>query len=157
MVQSFEFGGKIVWQPTPDYVERAHLTHFMRQHNIENFDTLMQRSTDDVAWFTEAVLKYLQIEFYEPYTQVVDLSSGIQWPHWCLGGKMNIIHNCLDKYIGTSTEHQTALIWEGEDASTRALTCGRIVGNCQNWGHYFTAFFWLWSQRSCYPFGGCRC
>jgi len=126
MVQSFEFGGKIVWEPTPDYIESAHLTHFMRQHNIENFDALMQRSTSDVAWFTEAVLKYLQIEFYQPYTQVVDLSSGIQWPHWCLGGKMNIVHNCVDKYIGTPTEHQTALIWEGEDSVTQALTYAEL-------------------------------
>jgi len=122
MAQSFEFGGKIVWQPPPDYVENAHLTHFMRQNNIADFDDLMQRSTNNVAWFTEAVLKYLNIEFYEPYSRVVDLSRGIQWPSWCLGGVMNITHNCLDKYMGTPTEHQTAFIWEGEDGGMRALT-----------------------------------
>ncbi len=126
MAQSFQFGGKIVWQPTPDYLENAHLTHFMRRHNINDFDTLMQRSTQDVAWFTEAVLQYLNIEFFEPYTQVVDLSRGIQWPDWCLGGQMNIVHNCLDKYMDTPTEHRTAFHWEGEDGSTRALTYGQL-------------------------------
>ncbi|MEN8172064.1 MAG: AMP-binding protein [Chloroflexota bacterium] len=122
MAQSFEFGGKIVWEPSPDYLENAHLTHFMRQHNIADFDQLMQRSTADVPWFTEALLQYLNIEFYEPYTQVLDLSRGIQWPDWCVGGVMNITHNCLDKYIGTPTEHCRAFIWEAEDGAVGSLT-----------------------------------
>jgi acetyl-CoA synthetase len=39
---------------------------------------------------------------------------------------MNIIHNCLDKYIGTPVESQTALIWEGEEGSVRRLTYGEL-------------------------------
>ncbi|NPA26609.1 MAG: AMP-dependent synthetase, partial [Chloroflexi bacterium] len=81
-LQSFLYNNPFVWWPTPEYTERAHLTHFMRRHNIPDFDTLMKRSTDDIAWFTEAVLDYLGIEFYEPYTQIVDLSRGPQWPRW---------------------------------------------------------------------------
>ncbi|NPA31674.1 MAG: AMP-binding protein, partial [Chloroflexi bacterium] len=99
----------------------------MRRHNIPDYDTLMQRSTDDIAWFTEAVLDYLGIEFYEPYTQIVDLSRGPQWPRWCVGGKMNIVHNLLDKYMGTETEHRPALIWEGEEGATRTMTYGELA------------------------------
>ena len=70
--------------------------------------------------------KFLDIRFYQPYTQVVDLSRGIAWPRWCVGGKMNIVHNCLDKYIGTPAEDQVALIWEGEDGQTSRLTYGQL-------------------------------
>ena len=101
MSEAFDFGGQVVWRPTTDYIEGAHLTRFMRLHNIHTFEELMRRSTIDVAWFTEAVLKYLDIRFYEPYSQVIDTGRGIAWPHWCVGGKLNIVHNCLDKYIGT--------------------------------------------------------
>ena len=66
MTQSFDFGGPIVWEPTQEHIENARLTAFMRTHNIANFDELMTRSTADVAWFTEAVLKFLDIQFYEP-------------------------------------------------------------------------------------------
>jgi (3R)-3-hydroxyacyl-CoA dehydrogenase / 3a,7a,12a-trihydroxy-5b-cholest-24-enoyl-CoA hydratase / enoyl-CoA hydratase 2 len=52
----------------------------------------------DVAWFTEAVLDYLDIQFQRPYTQVVDLSAGIQRPVWCVDGQLNIAHNCVDKW-----------------------------------------------------------
>lgn len=126
MDESFDFGGQIVWQPTSDYVENAHLTRFMRQHGIESFDELMRRSTGDVAWFTDALLKYLDIRFYHPYSQVVDLSRGIAWPRWCVDGKMNIVHNCLDKYVGTPTEPRSALVWEGEEGETQTLTYGEL-------------------------------
>ena len=118
----FEFGGQIVWRPSPETIERANLTRFMRQHNIENYAELMQRSVQDVAWFTGAVLEFLDIRFYQPYTQVLDSSRGIAWPRWCVDGKMNIIHNCLDKYAGTAADQRTALIWEGEEGQVRSLT-----------------------------------
>nr|KXH71728.1 MAG: AMP-dependent synthetase [Candidatus Thorarchaeota archaeon SMTZ1-45] len=126
MKETFEFGGEIVWRPTSEHVEKANLTRFMKLHEIEDFDELMQRSTEDVAWFTDALLKFLNIEFYEPYDQVVDLSNGIAWPRWCVNGKLNIIHNCIDKYMGTNTETQLALIWEGEDGATRSMTYGDL-------------------------------
>jgi acetyl-CoA synthetase len=122
MTDQFDFGGDIVWRPTQAHIERSHLTAFMRQHGIENFDALMKRSTEDVAWFTDALLKYLEIEFYEPYSQVVDLSGGIQLPKWCVGGKMNIAHNCVDKYQPSVISHQLAVLWEGEEGTTSSLT-----------------------------------
>ena len=126
MSNQFEFGGEIVWRPTPDYVENAHLTRFMRKHSISDFAELMRRSTSDVAWFTEAVLEYLDVEFYKPYEKVVDLGSGIAWPEWCLGAEMNIVHNCLDKHIGKPSEDRPALTWEGEEGETQTLTYGQL-------------------------------
>ncbi|MEA3440218.1 MAG: AMP-binding protein, partial [Chloroflexota bacterium] len=126
MSDKFDFGGQIVWEPSPDYADNAHISIFMRRYGITSFNELMTRSTENVAWFTEAVLQYLNIEFYRPYSQVVDLSQGNAWPRWCVGGKMNIVHNCLDKYMHTPTEDRTALIWEGEDGQTTSLTYGEL-------------------------------
>ena len=126
MKENFEFGGDIVWRPSRDNVERANLTRFMKLHGIETFNELMQRSTEDIKWFTDAILKFLNIQFYQPYSEVVDLSRGIAWPRWCVNAKMNIVHNCLDKYIGTPVENQTALIWEGEDGTVRSMTYGEL-------------------------------
>ena len=127
MSENYDFGGKIVWQPSQDYIEHAHLTRFMQQHGITGYSDLMRRSTQDIAWFTEAILEYLDIRFYKPYSRILDLSRGISWPRWCVGGKMNIVHNCLDKYSGTATESRLAVIWEGEDARTRTLTYAELL------------------------------
>ncbi len=126
MSETFDFGGEIVWTPTPDHISKANLTAFMRRHDIPDFDALMQRSTEDVSWFTDAVLKYLDIEFYKPYTQVADFSKGIQWAQWCVGGQMNIVHNCVDKYIGTPAENNLAYIWEGEEGVSRSISYGEL-------------------------------
>lgn len=122
MTEQFTFGGDIVWRPTPEYIERAHLTAFMHQHGIKDFDELMYSSTKDIAWFTDAVLKYLDVQFYEPYSKVLDLSEGIQFPKWCVGGKMNIIHNCVDKYQQSTISNQPLVVWEGEEGITKSLT-----------------------------------
>jgi len=71
-----------VWHTTPDDIENPHLTKFIRQHENTDFDRLISRSTSDIARFTEAILDYLKIEFYEPNQQVVDLSRGYAWPQW---------------------------------------------------------------------------
>jgi acetyl-CoA synthetase len=126
MSEEFTFGGEIVWRPGPEEIERAHLTAFMRLHGIADFAELMRRSTEDVAWFTDALLKYLDIQFYQPYSQVVDLSEGIQFPRWCVDGKMNIVHNCLDKYQVTPRAEQLAVLWEGEEGAVRGLTYAQL-------------------------------
>jgi acetyl-CoA synthetase len=126
MSDGYEFGGPIVWRPTPDYIDNAHLTKFMRLHKIPDFSELMRLSTLDVAWFSEAVLEYLDIRFYRPYTEVVNLSQGIALPQWCVNGEMNIVHNCLDKYIGTEVEHRLAMIAETEDGQSCTFTYGQL-------------------------------
>jgi acetyl-CoA synthetase len=121
-------GQEIVWRPTAESIARSHLGRFMRAHNIASYGDLMRRSTTDVAWFTDAVLRYLDIRFRTPYTQVLDLSGGIQWPRWCVGGQLNIVTNCLDKWAERhDTRDRLALIWEGEEGSVRRLTYGELA------------------------------
>lgn len=122
MADSFELGNEIVWVPGKEYVENANLTHFMNQYNISSFEELMYRSSSDPAWFTDALLKYLKIEFYRPYTEVLSLERGIAWPKWCINGQMNIVHNCLDKYIHTPDAQKLAIIAETEDGQVIKLT-----------------------------------
>ena len=126
-MDQFAFGGAIAWRPTSDYVERSRLVDFMKKHRLNTLDELMTRSTTDLEWFWRAVMDDLGIEFYEPYSRVVDLSSGVATAKWCLDGRMNIVHNCLEKWRGTATEHRPALRWEGEEGTTRTLTYAELL------------------------------
>src|SRR2546425_12133407 len=125
-MEKFEFGGEIVWRPTPELIAQSHLTRFMDRHGIGSLDELTRRSTADIAWFWDAVLQELAIQFYSPYSKIVDLSRGIPWPKWCVGGELNIIHNCLDKHEGTSTDGHIAVRWEGEEGVVRTLTYAEL-------------------------------
>src|SRR5437773_6643344 len=125
-MEKFEFGGEIVWRPTPELIAQSHLQRFMDRHGIRSLDELMRRSTADIAWFWDAVLHELAIQFYSPYSRIVDLSRGMPWPQWCVGGEMNVIHNCLDKHEGTPADSHIAVRWEGEEGAVRTLTCAEL-------------------------------
>jgi acetyl-CoA synthetase len=121
-VSEFQFGGQFVWRPTPELVAQSNLQRFIEKHELGSYDELMQRSTTDIAWFWDTVLSDLDIQFYKPYSRVVDLSEGKPWARWCVGGEMNIVHNMLDKYAGTEIDNRVAIKSETEDGTTRTLT-----------------------------------
>ncbi len=106
----------IAWQPDSDAQARARLTSFLRQCGEADFDSLYQRSIQDVEWFTGELLRFLEVKFDPPYTQLLDLSEGAPWARWCVGGGLNISTACL---AGRDPQ-QTAVAWEGEEGATRA-------------------------------------
>jgi len=121
-VSEFQFGGQFVWHPTPELIVQSNLQRFVNKHGLRSYDELMQRSTMDIAWFWDTVLRDLDIQFYKPYSRVVDLSEGKPWARWCVDGEMNVIHNMLDKYTGTPTDEKIAIKSETEDGTIRTLS-----------------------------------
>src|SRR5262245_15551915 len=133
--QAFEFGGEVAWRPSSEYIEGSRLVAFIKKHGLRDYADLMRRSTSDLDWFWRAVLDDLGIEFYEPYHTVLDTSAGPAHARWCVGGRMNIVHNCLDKWAGTPTDQREAVRWEGEEGATRSLTYAELrrdVNRCAN-------------------------
>src|SRR5437870_1154888 len=124
----FDFGGEIVWRPSPEVIANSNLTRFMKAHGLSSLEELQRRSITDLDWFWNAVLKDLDIRFRQPYSRVLDLSRGIAWPVWCVGGVMNIVENCLEKYAGAGIDEKTALIWEGEEGQVRRLSYFELRG-----------------------------
>ena len=104
MEQQFDFAGEVVWRPSRTIVEKSNLTRFMRRHGIASLDALQKKSTDDIEWFWNAVIEDLGIHFETPYSKIVDLSKGVQWPRWCVDGRMNIVATMLDCRAGTAVD-----------------------------------------------------
>jgi acetyl-CoA synthetase len=111
----------IVWKPSDAYVRRANVTRLMHAHGIRTEDELIRRSTADVAWFWDAAVEDLGIEFFEPYERVLDESKGVEWATWFGGGKINLAHNCVDRWADR-TPDALAVIWEGEEGGVRRIS-----------------------------------
>jgi acetyl-CoA synthetase len=118
--------GDVMWEPSPDVIARSRLKRFMDQHGIETFPELLKRADDDVEWFWDAAIKDIDIAFYRHYDKVVDLSQGKPWAKWWIGGRMNIVQSCLDRYRDDESRDKTAIIWEGEPGDVRKLTYGEL-------------------------------
>lgn len=115
------------WHPSKEVIERAQLTRFMSFCGIDSFDALYKRSIEDVEWFTEQVLRFLNIRFDDPYTKILDLSKGIEWPRWCVGAKLNITKSCLDNHLeNKESANRSAIICEGEEGNIRTLSYSQL-------------------------------
>src|SRR5919202_5960963 len=113
----------LAWEPTPEYVERAHVTRLMRAHGIETIDELRRRSVEDVEWYWDAAVRDLGIEFATPYERVMDDSRGAPWATWFTGGRVNLVHNCVDRWADREdARDRVALIGESETGASRTLT-----------------------------------
>jgi acetyl-CoA synthetase len=118
--------GNYVWSPTPDVVERANVTRFMRRHGIADHRELVARSTADIEWFWGAVLEDLDVAFFRPHDAILDASRGIAWCRWFVGGSINLAHHCLDRHALSSRRDRAAVIWEGEDGTVRRLSYAEL-------------------------------
>jgi len=130
-----------VWVPSEEIKTASRLGDFLRRHDLADYAALRVCPARDPDWFWNAVIEFFGIRFEVPYDQVLDLSAGIAWANWCVGGKTNLVLNCLDAHMGTPTRDRTAIVWEGEDGTTRrstyaelnAETC-RLAGGLRNLG-----------------------
>ncbi len=116
----------ITWRPTSCLYRAKPPSSLHAAAWNQTFDALLKRSTNDIEWFWDAVVRDLDMRWLKPYDKVLDLSEGVEWPHWFVGGKYNYVYNAVDKWANAdnpnnnlSPEH-SALIWEGEE---RRETC----------------------------------
>jgi acetyl-CoA synthetase len=126
---------EIVWRPTPEVVERARITRFMRAHGLSSLAELQRRSVADTEWYWTAVVRDLGLRWLQPPTRVLDGARGPAWPAWFPGGRLNFTDNCIDRHLEAGRGEKPALIWEGDDGQGRALTyhdLGREVGRLAN-------------------------
>ena len=139
----------IAWTPTPEVIERARLTQFMKQVGVSTWDELYTYSIDDVEKFTEEVLKFLDIRFDPQYEKLLDISGGVELPKWFSSPQrrgdgetesepgavatgfrsagLNITEMCLDRWQTNEMRDQPALVWEGEDGTTTTLSYADLM------------------------------
>jgi len=62
-----------------------------------------------------------EYEWFEPWEKVLD-DSRAPFYQWFVGGKVNIVANCLDRHVSTWRRNKLALIWEGETGELRTYS-----------------------------------
>ncbi|MCL7412196.1 MAG: acetate--CoA ligase [ANME-2 cluster archaeon] len=112
-------GEKRTFYPSKEIVENSNVKQWMDAHDIPDIENLYQRSKD-IEWFWGEVEKDL-LTWYSPYDKVLDRSDA-PFYHWFTKGKYNIVHDALDRHIGTPTEHKVAYIFESEQGNVTELT-----------------------------------
>ena len=116
----------VAWRPTPGYLERSRLRRFMQTVGVKSYQALLAWAAADPARFWDAALRDLGLEFYQPYTQTLDLSRGLPWARWFVGGLYNYAHDAVDKRARGADAGKIAVTWEGEEGATRTFTYAEL-------------------------------
>jgi acetyl-CoA synthetase len=114
------------WNPTTAYIDGANVTRLARAHGLSGIDELRSRSVADPAWYWDAVVTDLGLSFRSPYSRVLDLRHGIEYPDWFAGATINIVDSCLLRWREKAPE-RIAVSHEDEAGRIRELTFGDMA------------------------------
>ena len=94
-----------IYEPAADVVDHA---------RIKDWREAEARAAADPAayWAAEAS----ELEWSQPWTEVLD-DSDAPFHRWFVGGRTNIVTNCIDRHLAGPRKNKLALIWVGEDTS----------------------------------------
>jgi acetyl-CoA synthetase len=106
-----------IYHPSKEMVENSNVKKFMDKHGIKDLDGLLKRA-EDQEWFWGEMGK--ELEWYKPFSQVLEWKE--PFAKWFLGGKFNIVHNCLDRHMKTAIKDKVAYIYESEPGEVERWT-----------------------------------
>jgi len=92
-----------VYYPDVSVVTNAH---------IPDWEAVAEYARQDLRGFWSQRAE--ELEWYEPWQTVLD-DSNKPFFKWFVGGKTNIVHNCIDRHLKGWRKNKLALIWESED------------------------------------------
>lgn len=92
-----------VYYPSADVVSQA---------TVQDWDALDRQAKADLPRFWAERAE--ELEWFQKWDKVLD-DSNKPFFKWYVGGKVNIVHNCIDRHLKTWRKNKLALIWESED------------------------------------------
>jgi acetyl-CoA synthetase len=99
-----------VFTPSSNSIENTFIPDWKAEHE--------RAATDLEGYWAE---RARELEWFKPWDTVLDESQK-PFYKWFVGGKVNIVYNCLDRHVKTWRKNKLALIWEGEPGDSRTYS-----------------------------------
>ncbi|MBV8172500.1 MAG: AMP-binding protein [Candidatus Eremiobacteraeota bacterium] len=99
----------------------------MRRVGCGTLEELWTYAREDIARFYHELVAQLDLAWFAPYAQTLDLSRGLPFARWFAGGRYNASFNCLDRWVHAGRGAESALVWEGEDGAVRTFTFDELL------------------------------
>ncbi len=105
--------------PSSDIIRNANIFAYMKSKGFEDYEEFYQWSLENRFEFWDDLAK--ELHWFEPWQTTFEWTNK-PFLKWFVGGKCNIVYNCLDRHMQTSTRSKVAFYWEGDDGSARTIT-----------------------------------
>ena len=107
-----------IFQPPQDFMRQATIA------GMAQYRALCDEAEQDYEGFWARRARE-QVLWHKPFTRTLDAGNA-PFFKWFDDGELNVSFNCLDRHLGTPTEHKTALIFEADDGSVTTITYGEL-------------------------------
>lgn len=112
-----DLGPPPAWIPSAEYIQTTNIAALMQELDIYSYSDLHSWSICDRGSFWEIMIQRLGIRLRQPYTQLVDLSQGLEYPQWLVNAQLNIVESCFQ-----APENATAIVVQSEDSTLTSWT-----------------------------------
>jgi acetyl-CoA synthetase len=93
----------------------------MKELGIAQYPQFHRWSVDNRAEFWRQAVERLQIRFHKPAEKVLDLTEGIEQPHWFQGARLNIVESCFQ-----AAAEQPAIAYQRPGQPLKKMTYGQL-------------------------------
>ena len=116
---------KFDFVPSEKQIQDSNISRFMQKYDISSLEELSKKAITDLEWFWESVDKDIGIVWDSPYTTTLDISNGIEWSKWFVGGKTNIYKSSVEKFVKL-TPDKTAYYFESENGEKSCISYSEL-------------------------------
>lgn len=99
-----------LFYPSNEIIHQANVKEYQDQHefSITDLEGFWGQRAEEFQW-------------YKKWDKVLD-DSNKPFFKWFVGGKVNIVHNALERHLSNYRKNKLALIWEGEPGDKRTFS-----------------------------------
>jgi len=114
-----------IFIPSEDQKTQSNIFQLMKKLDVSSLEELSNKANDNLEWFWHQVDRDIGIIWDEPYEQILDVSKGIAWSRWFVGGKTNIYKSSVEKF-SRSDPYKIAYFFESEDGAKSHITYSEL-------------------------------
>ena len=133
-----------IWEPTEDWIRATNVWRFMQRLGIHDREEFLRFSVSQRELFWTELEREIRINWFQPYSQVLDVSKGVEHARWFTDGKLNIVHNCLDRH---RLRTNPAIVWESENGDTREVSFESLAASVNAIAHHLRSLGLLPGDR----------
>ncbi len=113
------------YYPPQAVVERSNVMAYVREKGYQSFEDLYQWTiADPQAFWSDMATRF--VDWYQPWEEVLDESEA-PFYKWFVGGKINAVHNAIDRHATGPLADKIAIIWESEQGETKTYTYAQLA------------------------------
>src|SRR5919199_3110993 len=109
------------WFPSDEQIQATNIAALINQLKLSSYPELHAWSAQHRPKFWDVMIQRLDIRFRQKYTEVVDLTQGVESPQWLVGARLNIVESCFQ-----APEDALAIVFQPEGGALCTLTYGEL-------------------------------